>query len=529
MINAKGKYITPGLIDPHIHLYHAQLNMTQMAKALLLHGTTTVAEGFYAAGIVSGVHGIQFCLEEIKATPLKIVFLIPALAYYQTQDLGLPKTPKAPSFEEFRDMLHWRDCHGIEELPYTPILNQKRDATNLADMAISRGKIITGHASGLGGGKLNAYLAIGASSDHECTSEEEALERVRLGMRVIMRQGSAAKDVTRVVKGLTENKIDARYFSFCADVASTLKIIRQGHIDHCIRVAISQGLNPLVAVQAATLNAAETLNMDHEIGSIAPGKIADILLLNDLPTFNISAVIASGNIMVRDSKFLVELESPEYPKFMYNTVRLPRNITPKDFEIKAPKGTKQVTVRVIGVRDGTLITEDRRATLTVKDGLLQPDIEGDILKIAMIDRFHLSGRIGKGFVQGFKLRAGAIGTTYTPTTENLLIIGANDRDMAVATNKIAEMGGGHIVVNGGSVLAQMALPLFGLLSDQSLETAIQQQTELYKVIEQMGCDFIDPLSTLAFLGAAPEIGTLKITEKGLVNVPKNKFESLTVD
>lgn len=528
VIDARGKYITPGLIDPHIHLYHAQLNMTQVARALLSRGTTTVAEGFYAIGIVSGVQGIKFCLEETKKTPLKIVFLIPALAYYQNKDLGLLKTPNAPSFKDFQKMLDWPGCHGIEEAPYTPILNKEQDAISLAEKAMSQGKMITGHACGLSGGGLNAYIAMGASSDHECGTKEEALERVRLGMRVIMRQGSAAKDVAQVTKALTEHKIDPRYFTFCADVASTLKIVRTGHIDDCIRVAISKGLNPIIAVQAATLNAAETLRMDYEIGSIAPGKIADILLLDDLPSFKISMVIANGQPVVQESKFLVELKSPEYPKFMHNTVKFQRTLEPRDFEIKAPKGRKEVTVRVIGVRDGTLITEDRRATIKVENGLLQPSVERDLLKIAMVDRFHLSGRIGKGFVQGLKLRWGAIGTTYAPTTENLIIVGTNDRDMCFAANKIAEMGGGHIAVRDGHVLAQLELPLCGLLSDEPLEMVIEKQSRLYEVIGEMGCEFIDPLSTLAFLGACPEIGTLKICTKGIVNVPKFRLEPLIV-
>lgn len=529
IIDAKGKYVTPGLIDPHIHLYHTQLNMTQVARALLPRGTTTVAEGFYAIGIVSGVQGIKFCLEEIKKTPLKIVFIIPALAYYQNKDLNLPETPNAPTFKDFQEMLDWSDCHGIEEAPYTPILNNEPDIISLLEKVVGQGKIITGHACGLSGGGLNAYLAMGASSDHECGTKDEALERVRLGMRVIMRQGSAAKDVVQVVKTLTERNVDPRYFSFCADVTSTLKIARTGHIDDCIRVAISNGLNPITAVQAATLNAAELLEVDDEIGSIAPGKIADILLLENLPNFKISMVIANGQLVVKDSKFLVELKCPEYPKFMYDTVAFQRILEPKDFEIKAPKGRKEVTVRVIGVRDGTLTTEDRRARIKVKDGLLQSDVERDLLKIAMVDRFHLSGRIGKGFVQGFKLRCGAIGTTYAPTTENIIVLGTNDRDLCLAANQIAEIGGGHIAVKDSHILAQLELPLCGLLSDEPLETVIEKQSRLYEVIRQMGCEFIDPLSTLAFLGAAPEIGTLKICEKGIVNVPKLRLEPLIAE
>jgi len=529
VINVEGKYVTPGLIDPHIHLYHTQLNMTQVARALLPHGTTTVAEGFYAIGIVSGVQGIRFCLEEIKKTPLKIVFLIPSLAYYQNEDLGLPKTPKAPTFKDFQEMLDWTDCHGIEEAPYTFILNKHPDIISLIEKATRQGKIITGHASGLSGGGLNAYIAMGASNDHECTTAAEALERARIGMRVIIRQGSAATDVVKVVKALTEHNVNPKYFSFCADVASTLKIIRTGHIDDCIRVAVSQGLNPIIAVQMATLNAAELLKIDHEIGSIAPGKIADILILDDLSSFKISMVIANGQLVVKESKLLVELKSPEYPKFMYDTVKLKRTLEPKDFEIGAPKDRREVTVRVMGVKEGTIITEDRRETMGVKGGLLQPDLKRDILKIAMVDRFHLSGRIGKGFVHGFKLKWGAIGTSYAPTTENIIVVGTNDLDMCFAVNEIAKMGGGHIAVKEQRVLARLELPLCGLLSDETLERVVEKQNKLQKVIREMGCEFIDPFQTLGFTGACPELGTLRICENGIVNVPAHRLEPLIVE
>lgn len=530
VIDARGKYVTPGLIDPHIHLYHAQLNMAQVARALLLCGTTTVAEGFYAIGIVSGIQGIRFCLEEIEKTPLKIVFLIPAIAYWQNEDLGLPKTPNAPSFKEFEEMLEWPECHGIEEAPYIPILRREQEAISLIDKAISQGKIITGHATGLSIGELNAYIAMGASSDHECVTPEEALERVRLGMRVLMREGADAEDVAQVVKALTEKNIDSRYFSFCADVASTPKLVRKGHIDDCIRVAVAKGLNPITAVKAATLNAAESLQVDFEIGSIAPGKIADILLLDELPSFKISMVIANGQPVVRESRFLFELRSIEYPKFMHNTVKLHKTLEPKDFEIRVPKSKgKEVTIRVIGVREGELRTEDRRAIMKVNNGLLCSDVERDLIKVLMVDRFHLSGRIGKSFVQGFKLKWGAIGTTYAPITQNLIVLGTNDRDMCFAANKIAEMGGGHIAVKEGKVLAQMELPLCGLLSDKLLEIVVEEQNKLYEAIRSMGCEFVDPLPILAFLGPAPELGTLKICDKGIVNVTKLRMEPLIVE
>jgi len=280
VIDARGKYVTPGLIDTHIHLYHTQLNMTQIARVLLPHGTTAVADGFYGIGIVAGVKGIKFCLEQIKRTPLKIIFLVPALAYYQNRDLGLPTTPNAPMFEDMQEMLDWADCYGIEEPPYTPITNKDSNLVRLFEKAIRQGMVITGHACGISRGGLNAYLGMGAGSDHECGTAEDALEKVRVGMRIAMREGSAATDVAQVVKVLTEHKVDPRYFSFSSDVISTLKAVRKGHIDECIRVAVSEGLSPVAAVQAATLNADYPLQCQ-----ISPLRCWSDLALNSHDTF----------------------------------------------------------------------------------------------------------------------------------------------------------------------------------------------------------------------------------------------------
>jgi adenine deaminase len=426
-------------------------------------------------------------------------------------------------------MLDWSDCHGIEEAPYTPILHNDPNLIDLMEKAMKQGKVVTGHACGLSGGGLSAYIAMGATNDHECIVAEEALEKVRMGMRIAMRQGSAAADVAQVVKALTEHRIDPRYFSFSADVASTLKVARVGHIDDNFRLAVSKGLNPVTAVQAATLNAAELLKMDHEIGSIAPGKIADMILVDDLPQFTISMVIANGQVVVRDSRLVAEFVSPKYPEFMIDTVKLQRPLEPKDFEIQAPECRSKVTVRVIGARDGTLITDDKRATIPVQKGLLQPDVERDLLKIAMVDRFHLSGDVGKGFVHGFNLKWGAIGTTYAPITENIILLGTNDFDICFAANEIVKSQGGHIAVRDGRILAQLELQICGLLSQEPVETVIEKQNRLYKVIREMGCEITDPFSTLGFLGAVPEIGTLRISQKGILNVPEGRLEPLITD
>ncbi len=522
IINAKGKYLTPGLIDTHQHSYESQLNMTEYARALLLHGTTTVTEAFYGMGMIAGIEGIRFCLDELKRTPLRVLFLVPVLAYLQNRELGLPATPNAPTPSDLREMLSWPDCYGLEEPPCLPIVEKDPVFMDLFQAAVDKGKVITGHASELRGQELNAYIAAGASSDHESTSPEEALEKTRLGMRISAREGSGASDVSQVIKAITESKVDSRYFTFCGDIVEIPRLVRTGHLDYNIRLAIGSGVNPIAAVQIASVNAAEYLKAERDIGSIVPGKIGDILLVHDLPKFAVCTVIANGKIVVHDGDFIAKLERPQYPSSMYSTVRLKRPVVPRDFAIKSSKKKRKAKVRVIGVTEGSLITEERKVVLRVKDGYVEPDIEQDVLKIVMVDRYDRSEMIGKGFIQGLGIKEGAIGSTYNALYENVVVVGTNDCDMAFAVNEIARKGGGFIAVQEGSVRACLELPLFGLLSDESLEIALAKVEKLHNAVRDLGCSLKSPFHTLSFSCVAGEIGAVKLSHQGLYDVNRRR-------
>lgn len=530
-INAEGKYISPGFIDTHQHGCEAHLNMTEYARTLILHGTTTVSEAFYDIGLVGGMKGIKFCYEELKKTPLKVLFLVPILAYLQNRELNLPEAPNSISMDDLYEMLNWPECVGLEEPPYLPIVEGDEDFLNLFEKAINMGKIITGHACGLREGpELNAYVAMGARSDHEAVIPEEAIEKARLGMSISMREGSGASDVLNLVKALTENKIDSRSFTYCGDEVSFHQLHKVGHLDHNIRLSISSGLNPIKAIQIATINAAELFKVSHNIGSITPGKIADILLIDDLRELNINTVIANGSIIVKENQLMKKFERPEYPKFMYDTIRLRRPTVPDDFRIRTDKYGK-VKVRVIGITDGSLISDERVATLDVVDNNVLADTSKDVLKIAMVDRYNrFKEQVGLGFIQGFNIKEGAIGSTYNPMYQNIVLVGTNEEDMSFAANTIAEMGGGFVAVKNGKVLAKFEMPLFGVLSDKALEPGVEKVEELLRIIKRMGCQLQkDPFHTLAFACVVGEIGNLKLSHDGLFDVQKKKRVPTIID
>lgn len=520
VIDAKGAYLVPGLVEPHLHNYHSYINITNYAKAMLIHGTTAVADGFYGPGIIGGAKAVKFFVEEFKRTPLKLIFSVPTLSYLQNRELGIDPAPTALRAEEMLAMLDWPETLGLEEPPFLPIVEKDKVFLDLFEKAVEKRIAITGHASGIDIPGLNAYVATGAITDHESTDVKDAIEKARVGLKILMRQGSGAFDLRELSKALTEHRLSPRAFSYCADLAAPEKLFYAGDINENIRVAIRSGIDPLAAIQMGTINAAEVYNLQLEIGSIAPGRIADVLFIKDLRDFDITRVVANGQVVVENGKFLPRLNPPKYPKYMYGTVKLKRPLRPEDFNLSAPKRKKTVKVRVIGAVDLSLYTLEKIATLRVENGVVQPDPRKDILRISMIDRHAATGEIGNAFVNGFKLKKGAIASSVNAVCENIVVVGTNNEDMAFAANQLAKIGGGKVVVADGKVLAQIELPLFGLLSDESLDIVVKKFDKAYEEMRNLGCPFTSAFSTLEFCCACGEIGKIKIFHGGLIDAEK---------
>jgi adenine deaminase len=523
VVDADGRYVTPGLVDGHLHCYHSYLGVNEYVQAMLTHGVTATADGFYGQGIVGGKDAIRFFKEAFDRMPIRLIFLVPTLSYLQNRELGLTPTPGI-SAEDMFEILDWEGCFGLEEPPFIPIVEKWDEFLGLLEATLAARKVITGHAAGIDWRQLQAYAAMGTATDHEAVELEEGLAKARAGIRLLMRQGSGAEDVAELVRTHTERGIDTRALAMCADLASPEKLVKEGGVDENVRVAIRNGVAPIKAVQMATINVAEIFYAQHDVGAVAPGRFADILLVDDLVTFSVDTVLVGGREVVQGGEFVAELPSTEYPPAFYGTVRLERPIEPEQLLLRVD-GDGEREVRVIGVTEGSLETDERRGRLRIEDGALRGDPSSDVLPIAMIDRFRKGTGVGLGFVQGFGLRRGAIASSVNAVCENLVVVGTNPTDMAIAVNRLAEIGGGKIVVAEGEVVALVELPLLGLLSEDGLDVVMEKFERCFAAIAELGCTLKSPFSQLEFCFACGEIGDVKLSEEGLLKVnPPQRLE-----
>jgi adenine deaminase len=524
IIDAGGAYVTPGLVDGHLHMYHSYLGITEFVEAMLRHGVTSTADGFYGQGIVGGPEAVRFFKDSFASMPIRLIFLVPTLAYLQNRELGLTPAPGISKDEMF-EMLGWPDCYGLEEPPYLPISWEWEEFLDLFEATLDAGKVISGHASGITPPELQAYVGMGAATDHETVDSLDGLHKVRAGMKLFMREGSGCTNVAELSRVRTEHGVDVSTLGFCADVASPEKLWKDGGVDQNIRVAIANGVDPLEAVRMASLSVAQTFRRDHDLGSVTAGRYADVLLVDDLPSFHIKTVVFGGQVVVQDGNFLANLPNVTYPGSFYDTVQVSKPVTGEDLRLRAPAGSDRVVVRALEVKEGTLVTRETMHDLQVRDGVVQPDVERDVLQIAMIDRLGKGTGIGVGFATGFGLQRGAFATSVNAVCENVLVVGADADDMAFAANELARVGGGKIVVADGEVLALVELPLLGLLSEDPTTVVMGKFEQAFDEIRKLGCGLASPYSQLEFSGACGEIGDLKISEEGLVRIdPPEKVD-----
>ena len=521
IVNASGKYLAPGLIETHVHTHESHIPITEYARAVVPHGTTAIVADLYGEGVVAGPKAIKFFLDESKKTPLKVFWVLPLPGYYQNQPFGhTGNLTKAQLYA----MLDWPECHGVNEIFVQFVVSRDQFLLDLIGKAKEKRKTLYGHASEITGDALQVWLnAVGRIADHETARTDEAVERHRLGIWISAREGSGCSDETSVLKAVTDHGADPRRFMFCTDVASPLQLFTLGHIDNNVRLAIKNGIDPVVAIQMATINAAEYMRVDEDIGSISPGKFADILLVDDPTNFKVSTVIVNGQIVAENGHFTAELARVKYPKYMFNTVKFKRSINAKDFKINAPIADGTVRALVIGIRDGIAITEELHETVKVRNGEVLPDIERDIVKVAILERHLRSGKIGRALVHGFDLKRGAIGSTWDSQRVDMIILGTNDEDMAFVANHLQRIGGGFVVAADKRVLSELELPLLGLLAKDEFPKVVEKLEKTYKAAHDLGCKLEHPFHTLAFLGFRSGMGNLRITYSGLVRIWEEKI------
>lgn len=518
VIDAQGKIMVPGFIDAHIHFESSMLTYTEFSRMLVKHGTTAVATDLMEIAIVAGEEGINNVLKESEGLPVKLLQPIPA---FMSEEGELQTIGAALYPEMIEKLIKGPHAVGLAEVLYPPILNKSPLSAWMLELAEKYGKTAEGHAPELYGAQLNAYASAGIRSDHESTNKEEALGKLRAGLRVLIREGSAAQDLDAVVKMITENNVDTRHCALVSDDIDMLHIYEKGHLDYKVRRAIKAGVDPVKAIQMVTLNPAESLKVDNKYGSIAPGKCADIVFLSDLENCTVDSVISNGEYVVENGETIYEYKKPEYSSVMLNTVKLSKEITGDDLVIKTDVNAKKAKVRVIGAKPTSLLTDALEAELDVVDGVIMPNAAEDVLRIACVERYGKGGSIGKSFIKGFGISKGAIATSVGHDHHNITVVGSDAEDMAAAVNRIKELNGGLVIAEDGKVKYELPLPICGLLTDLSGEESALILKKMQEDLQAKGCEMGSPYMTLAFITLIfiPFYG---ITDKGLVDVINGK-------
>jgi adenine deaminase len=524
IIETGGRYLVPGLLDGHMHVESGMLTVTEFIRAVLPHGTTGMFIDPHEIANVFGLKGVRLMADEAARQPVHVWVQVPACVPSAS---GF-ETPGAElSLEDVSEALTWPGVIGLGEMMNFPGV-ANGDEKMLAEMDATRkaGKVIGGHYSTPDLGPVfHAYAAGGPEDDHEGTRPEDAVERVRQGMKAMLRYSSAWHDVAEGVRAITEMHLDPRHFILCSDDCHASTLVGDGHMDRVLRHAIQQGLAPITALQMATLNTAEHFGVSREVGMIAPGRWADILLVDDLNDFHAELVIARGQVAVENGKILVALPEVSYPEWVTHSVHLKQPLVAEDFRIVVPsplfpmlKGDGQkVRVNVIGIIENQAPNRHLHRDVVVNDGEVHADIPRDLAKAVVVERHHQSGRVQTGLVSGFGFNcACAIASTVAHDCRQMVIVGTDEKDMALAANKLAEAGGGQIVVKGGQIIGLVELAIGGLMSAETAAEVSAKANTILQGFRACGCNLNNPNMQLSLL-ALVVIPELRLTDKGLVD------------
>jgi len=521
VIDAKNQYLVPGFLDAHMHIESGMLTITEFARAVLTHGTTSMFVDPHEIANVFGLKGVRLMVDEASIQPVHVWVQMPSCV------------PSAPEFEtpgasispeDIKEAMTWENIIGLGEMMNFPgvFMNDSKMHAEMAETRAS-GKVIGGHyASPDLGLPFHAYVAGGPEDDHEGTTMEDAIQRIRQGMKVMLRFGSAWHDVAEGVRAITEAKLDPRHFILCTDDSHSGTLVNEGHIDRAIRQAIKHGISPITAIQMATINAAEHFNVHRDVGMIAPRRYADIILTDDLTTLNANQVFVKGHLVAQNGKVLIDFPSYNYPDWVKDSVHLAKEFQPDDFKFSySPQG--KVTANVIGIIENQAPTKHLRIPLNAENGEIKSDVTQDIAKVAVIERHSGKGIPQLGFVHGFGFdKLCAIASTVAHDCHNMVIVGTSDADMAIAANELSKIKGGQIVVKDGEVIGQVDLQVAGLMSDERADIVAQKANSVLEGFRMCGCKLNNPNMQLSLL-ALVVIPELRISDLGLVDVTKFKF------
>ncbi len=521
IIEANGRYLVPGLLDGHMHVESGMLTVTEFVRAVIPHGTTAMFVDPHEIANVFGLQGVRLMVDEAAVQPVHVWVQMPSCVP-SAPGLETPGASLGP--EEVAEAMTWDGIIGLGEMMNFPGVFFSDEKMH-AEMAETRkaGRVIGGHyASPDLGLPFHGYVAGGAEDDHEGTRLEDAVARVRQGMKAMLRFGSAWHDVAEGVRAITEMKLDPHRFILCTDDSHSETLVNEGHVDRALRQAIQHGVSPITAIQMTTINTAEHFGLTRDLGMIAPGRYADILLVDDITEFNATVVIAQGKIVAENGKLLIDLPLYPYPDWATQSVHVGRRLSAIDFRLTAPD-RPNVTINVIGVIENQAPTRHLRMDVPVAEGEIQVDLQRDLCKIALVERHKGDGRVQVGMVHGFGFQGRcAIASTVAHDSHHMVVVGTDEGCMAQAANTLAEIGGGQIVIKDDQVIGQVALPIAGLMSNAPASEVARQAATVLHGFEACGCRLNNPNMQLSLL-ALVVIPELRISDLGLVDVTKFEF------
>jgi len=521
-VNLDSKYILPAYIDGHVHIESSLMIPSKFAAAVIPRGTCCVVADPHEIANVRGVEGIRFMIKDSARTPLRVYFMIPSCV----PATNLETSGAEIGLQEIEELKKFERILGLGEVMNFPaVINSE---TGILDkIKACEGMVVDGHAPGLRGEKLCAYVSAGIHSDHESVSQDEAREKLSFGMWIMIREGSTAKNLSALAKIVSKGCPERAML--VTDDKHAEDLLAEGHMDHCLRRAVEEGIDPVDAVRMASLKPAEYFALGH-LGGIAPGKFADMVIVNDLKEFEAKMVLIDGKIVAKDGEYIGGISGPVPKESVKGTVNV-KELRPTDLSITCSREGRdkgQVMARVIGIVMDQIVTEELRCQMEKDRDEVKPDPERDILKICVVERHRGTGRIGKGFVKGFGLREGAISSTVAHDSHNVIAVGTDDCDICKAVNRLRQANGGFVIVSGNRVLDELPLPVAGLMTTLDVKDVAEKSEGLKEVTARLGSKLRNPFMTLSFL-ALPVIPKLKITDYGLVDVEKFEVVDLFVN
>ena len=513
VLDAGGRFLTPGLIDGHLHMECSKLSVTSLASLLVPLGTTSVISGLDQILVVAGPDGVRAFLDEAKATPLRVFWGAPCKTPYTipTSTVGYRFGPKDHEVSQL-----WPECVGVWETVREFVQEADEDVLAAIEIARRNRLPVLGCAPMARGPALSSYLSVGIRYDHESYDADEALEKLRSGMFLGIRESSFAHFLEENIQVVTRHAPAARRVSFCTDDICASDVLDRGHLNNLIRMAVRQGVDPVVAIQMATINCAEVYRIDDRVGSIAPGRLADILIVDDLDDFTVRHVISNGRLVAQEGVLIDSLQPPARSALLTDTFHLAA-VDPEDFVVRADIDAGQVRVLAMGMTEQIFVRERRDVVLDVEGGVVRPDPSQDVLYVSVVERYGKTSNRPVAFISGFGLRSGALATSTAPDDNNIVCVGTNNEDMALAVRHLADHGGGQIVVDGGEIMEFLELPIGGIVADLEPAEMARREERLEAAARRLGCDLHWPFMYLFFLPITA-IPDYAITDMGPIDV-----------